>query len=309
MKKALLALAALGFIATAQAQTTGCNELFFSEYVEGSSHSKALEVYNPTANAVNLNDYRLVRYSNGSPTGVDSIALVGTIPSRDVWVVVNGQATPDQNGAFCDPALIALGDQVGPANYANGTAVLYFNGDDAIALVRIQPYAIIDIFGKIGEDPGSSWSDVFPYTDAQGAWWTRDHTLIRKSTVTSGVTVNPTAFNVTAEYDSLPENTWTNLGQHDCACNTLGIAENLANGKVTVFPNPANGQINVVAGTNITDVTIYNVLGQSVLVKDYDTAEQKTAQKIDLTGFAPGVYMVEVKTASGKVQVVKITQR
>jgi Secretion system C-terminal sorting domain/Lamin Tail Domain len=305
MKKALLALAALGFIATAQAQTTGCNELFFSEYVEGSGNSKAMEIYNPTANPVTLSNYRIVRYSNGSPTGVDSLTLSGTIASRDVWVVANGQTTSSANSPACDPALQALADQLGNV-YPDP---LYMNGDDAIALVRIQPYAIIDIFGKIGEDPGSSWSDVFPYTDAQGAWWTRDHTLIRKASVTAGVTVNPTAFNVTAEYDSLPENTWTNLGQHDCACNTLGIAENVASGKVTVFPNPANGQINVVAGTNITDVTIYNILGQSILVKDYDAAEQKTAQKIDLTGFAPGVYMVEVKTASGKVQVVKITQR
>ncbi|MGL5888230.1 MAG: lamin tail domain-containing protein, partial [Bacteroidia bacterium] len=207
MKKALLAVFALGLYASANAQISGCTELFISEYVEGSSHSKALEIYNPTSASVNLSNYRLVRYSNGSPTGVDSITLSGTLASLDVSIVVNGQATPDANGAFCDPILLAMGDIVGPAQYANGTAVMYFNGDDAIVLARIQPYAIVDIFGKIGEDPGVCWTDVFPFTSAAGAYWTRDHAMPRKPAVTGGVTVNPSAFDPTLEYDSLPENT------------------------------------------------------------------------------------------------------
>ncbi|MDQ3112213.1 MAG: lamin tail domain-containing protein, partial [Bacteroidota bacterium] len=144
MKKILLAILSLGSVTFVNAQ---CSELFISEYVEGSSHSKAIEIYNPTANPIALSNYKLIRYSNGSPTPVDSLNLTGTIQPYDVWVVVNGQATPDVNGAFCDPALLAMADQVGPPQYNSGGGpnVLYFNGDDAIALIRISPFALIDI--------------------------------------------------------------------------------------------------------------------------------------------------------------------
>jgi len=43
-----------------------CDELFISEYVEGYANNKALEIYNPTPNAINLSDYSIARFSNGS---------------------------------------------------------------------------------------------------------------------------------------------------------------------------------------------------------------------------------------------------
>ena len=52
----------------------------------------------------------------------------------------------------------------------------------------------VDIFGKVGEDPGMAWTDDVSagYTDANGGtWWSKRQTLIRKSTVMQGVTQNP----------------------------------------------------------------------------------------------------------------------
>ena len=40
-------------------------DLFISEYVEGSSYNKALELYNGTGSAIDLSGYTLERYSNG----------------------------------------------------------------------------------------------------------------------------------------------------------------------------------------------------------------------------------------------------
>ncbi len=302
MKKFLLAILSLGTATFAQAQ---CTELFFSEYVEGSSHSKALEIYNPTSSPIQLSEYRLIRFSNGASLPVDSIDLVGTLPAHSVWVVVNGQATPDANGAFCDPALIAMADQVGPANYAVGTAVMYMNGDDAIALVRIAPRAFVDIFGKIGEDPGTAWTDVFPYTSAQGTWWTNDHTLIRKPSVTGGVTVNPSAFNVTAEWDSLPENTWTNLGQHVSVCGNTGVNEGLQNAaSIAVYPNPSNGTFVIKATSPMNKVEIYNILGELVYSETAVTSDNKL---VDLSAQPAGIYIVQVLLANGKSSVSKIS--
>ncbi|HKK88997.1 MAG TPA: lamin tail domain-containing protein [Saprospiraceae bacterium] len=45
-----------------------CNELFISEYVEGSGNNRALEIYNPTDRIVDLSEYSVGRFRNGSTT-------------------------------------------------------------------------------------------------------------------------------------------------------------------------------------------------------------------------------------------------
>lgn len=308
MKKILLTIAVAASALALNAQSF-CTDLFFSEYVEGSSHNKALEVYNPTTSTVTLSNYRIIRYSNGSAVPVDSFDLTGSLPANSVWVITNGQATPDAQGAFCDSALMAMADQLGPAPYVAGTAVMFMNGDDALGLIRISPYAILDIFGKIGEDPGQSWSDVFPYTDAQGSWWTVNHTLQRKAAVTGGVTTNPSAFNVTTEWDSLPSNTWTGLGQHTCVCANVGIAETNAADKMSVYPNPSNGEFVVNTSENISHIEVINTLGEVVVVEEFTSAEQQTTKRIDLSGMPGGIYMVQVQLNNGVVLTSKVTKR
>lgn len=187
--------------------TSGCNDLFFSEIVEGSGNNKAFEIYNPNPFAVNLAGYSILRYNNGAltPSG-GMLNLSGVINANDVWVVVNSQMVSTPNSPACDPALQALADQLG------GTypAPTFNNGNDAITLEYNN--LIVDVFGKIGEDPGTAWSD------GNGVWWTKDHTLVRKASVTQGVSTNPSVFDVTLEWDTLPEDTWTELGQHVSSC-------------------------------------------------------------------------------------------
>lgn len=68
-----------------------CDELFFSEYVEGYANNKGLEIYNPTDQAVNLSDYAIARASNGStaPASNQIISLPDVmLESKDVFVVV-----------------------------------------------------------------------------------------------------------------------------------------------------------------------------------------------------------------------------
>jgi len=293
-----------GSALTVNAQTF-CTELFFSEVVEGSGNNKAMEIYNPTQAPVNLSNYRIVRYSNGSTSGSDSLNLTGTIGALDVWVVVNGQTVSQPNSPACDTALQAMADQLAGV-YPDP---LYANGDDAILLVRVSPYAIIDIYGKIGEDPGTAWTDVFPYTSGQGTWLTNDHTQQRKSFVTGGVTVNPTTFNLLAEYDTLPENTWTGLGQHACNCANVGVQENNSVSKVNVFPNPTDGQFTVNASENITRIEVLNTLGEVVLVKEYKAGDQQLSQRIDLSNMPGGMYMVQVQLSNGTSLTSKISMR
>ena len=100
-------------------------ELFFSEYVEGSSNNKGLEIYNPTAASVSLDDYMIFQSSNGSDWQYYHNFPVGaSVPANDVWVIVTDQISSslfDTNEA----------DEV-----LGYPSVVHFNGNDARALAK-----------------------------------------------------------------------------------------------------------------------------------------------------------------------------
>jgi predicted extracellular nuclease len=104
------------------AHTVSCGpaaDLFLSEYVEGSSYNKALEIYNGTGAAVNLGagGYAIDIYFNGNTSPGTTIQLSGTLADGDVYIVADDGA---------DPAILAVADQTSTSNF--------FNGDDAVVL-------------------------------------------------------------------------------------------------------------------------------------------------------------------------------
>lgn len=296
MKKTLLSLSLITVALVGKAQD--CSELFISEYVEGSGNSKAMEFYNPTANTINMNNYRLVRYSNGSSTGSDSTDLVGTVNSYSTFVIANGVGVTSgttTTSPACSPVLQALAQQIDGAY----PAPTFMNGDDAMVLVRKSPYARIDIFGKIGEQPATAWSDVAPYDGTLGKWWTKDHSLQRKAIVKQGVMTNPAQFNVKLQWDSLPKDNWTNVGIHACDCSIpSGLKEASKSVSIKVFPNPSNGnEIAFVSSKNINSINIINAIGQVVYTFTHLTSESTVVLKN--LGIAKGVYYAIVKTEAG----------
>src|SRR6202008_873427 len=118
MKKLLLSGLLLGAFISINAQY--CSELFFSESVEGSQNNKALEIYNPTPNAITINsDYRVVRYNNGTNAATaeassQAYVILGhhTIQPYDVWVLVIDKRDPNGTGneVPVDAALQAVAD-------------------------------------------------------------------------------------------------------------------------------------------------------------------------------------------------------
>ena len=296
MKKTLLSLSLIAVALVGKAQN--CSDLIISEYVEGSGNSKAMEFYNPTANTISLNNYRLVRYSNGSSTGTDSTDLVGSINSYSTFVIANGVGVTSGTTATspaCSPVLQALAQQIDGA-YPSPT---FMNGDDALVLVRKSPYARIDIFGKIGEQPATAWSDVAPYDGTLGKWWTKDHSLQRKATIKQGVMTNPAQFNVKLEWDSLPKDNWTNVGIHACDCSIpSGLKEVSKSLSVKVFPNPSNGnEIAFVSSKNINSIDLINAIGQ--IVYSFNSLTTESTVVLKNLGIAKGVYYALIKTEVG----------
>ena len=81
-------------VSGSQPATAAASDLFISEYVEGSSFNKAIEIYNGTGAAVDLasGSYKLELYSNVSTTPSQSVALSGTIADGDVLVLAHASA-------------------------------------------------------------------------------------------------------------------------------------------------------------------------------------------------------------------------
>ena len=64
-------------------------ELFISEYIEGTSNNKAIEIYNGTSAPVNLaaGGYNIQMFFNGAATAGLTINLTGTVAAGDVYVM------------------------------------------------------------------------------------------------------------------------------------------------------------------------------------------------------------------------------
>ena len=167
----------------------GAPDLFFSEYVEGSATNKALEIYNPTAAAVDLSLYTLNLYSNGAAAPSSFAPLTGTLPAGAVLVLANNAAT----AAFKPPGTVI------------NSSVINFNGDDALTLEKSG--VVIDRLGQVGTDPGTEWTGV-------GGVSTLNQTLRRKPTIKAGDRNPGLAFDPSVEWDSFPIDTSAGLGAH-----------------------------------------------------------------------------------------------
>lgn len=298
MKKTLLFVSVLA-LGTTYAQN--CSELFISEYVEGSGNDKALEIYNPTGSAIDLTGYRVERFSNGEATSAAGgvLNLSGSIAPYSTFVIVNGvgvTSTATGSSPAASTTLQAMADLLDGAY----PAPTFMNGNDAIALFNGS--TMIDLMGKIGDASmvsSQSWSDAFPYDGSAGAWWTKDQTLIRKASVKVGVASNPDPFIVTTEWDSLPKDTWTELGQHTCDC-FLGLTENTNAISFAVYPNPSStGNVIISASEEIEFIEVINLLGQVVLTAEVkDLVKTTSLNASDLT---KGVYTVRIRFANNSL--------
>ncbi|HSL20263.1 MAG TPA: lamin tail domain-containing protein [Vicinamibacterales bacterium] len=183
----LFLMSVMAGLPRAEAQQPSAAELFFSEYVEGSSNNKALEIYNGTAAPIDLQQqgYNVQMHFNGNPVATLTISLTGTVAAGDVFILAHSSAVLPV-----------------PADQTNGAG--WFNGDDAVVLRKGA--IVIDVIGQIGFDPGTEWGT--------GLTSTADNSLRRKCTVTAGDTNGSDVFDPSLEWDGFATNTFDGLGVH-----------------------------------------------------------------------------------------------
>lgn len=329
MKKLLLAFAAVLLVNIALSGQ--CSDLFISEYVEGSGNNKALEIYNPTNAAINLSNYRLIRWNNGNIVAADNeitpLPANLTIAPKDVLVIALNLTDPNGTGQTA-PIALALQEKAdvllsnGCGEEPGNLRTICFNGDDALSLEKniAGTWTKIDIFACIGERPTNSqgtnsptaaWTDLAPfssmpdgYTTANNGpyffrYWTQDQTLIRKPSISGGVTTNPApqSFNPSVQWDSLAVDLFDSLGFHTCVCNVVGFDELPETEKLTVYPNPSNDKISFQSELAISEIVMYNITGQII-------AEMKNPLftknvRIDTHQIPQGVYSVKLIYKNG----------
>lgn len=162
-----------------EAEEKFSDEIFFSEYIEGSSFNKALEIVNLTGNTIDLEAeaYSLKKQQNGSGDWMSELMLTGEIAHNDVFVISNESADI--------PEIIENADQLKTGS------PLDFNGNDPIALFKDGE--LIDVIGETDN------ADDFA----------KDQTLRRKKSVTE-----PSKTFNNQDWEVLDMNTIDDLGKY-----------------------------------------------------------------------------------------------
>jgi len=239
---------------TTLAATTGASELFISEYIEGSSNNKAIEIANFTGSSVDLSIYSIKRNTNGGTTWGAALPLVGTLINNDVYVIAN---------SVSNAAILAVTDLSSAAD------AVVFNGNDPVGLFKND--VLIDIVGTFNNGTANFAADT---------------TLRRKSTISS-----PNTTYTIAEWDSFPVDTSGDLGTHTFS--TLSIQE-LIPSLFNVYPNPATKNhvtISVANNQEINAVQFYNLMGQLVINIQQPTL---IYNKVEINDIPKGMYIVKI---------------
>lgn len=221
--------------------TEGCTELFISEYLEGTSNTKAIEVFNPTNFEVNLEGYMLFLYPNGNTNFNGFAALQGTLPAGGTYVVGSFQAVPEVLSVAQDTSSVAN-----------------FNGNDAIELRHND--VVIDVIGVVGENPGNAWTF--------GTQSTENQCLVRKPDVRAGTT---NWVQSTGQWISYDNTDYSHLGNHNFdPCSTVPIIGFEVGGQ-TIEENGGNATLSI-TGYNLfvsATVTANIISGNATAGDDY----------------------------------------
>ena len=247
-------------------------ELLISEYVEGSSNNKAIEIANLITSPVELDGYNLRRDSNGGGEWSERFDLTGTINVGDVIVIINANANSQ---ILLDQAdIVVVNNQ--STNYGEP---LNFNGNDPIGLFKDD--VLIDIVGEFG---GGSSN------------FAKDKTLRRKSTV-----VEPNInFDLNNEWEIFPMDTFDDIGGTHL---TLSIEENQWK-QLSVYPNPtSDGFLNIKFSQDVK-VEVFSIFGKKLIHTNINQSDSI----LDISTLSKGVYVIKVshKGLSISTKIIKI---
>ncbi|WP_395061339.1 endonuclease [Flavobacterium sp.] len=209
------------------------NDLFFSEYVEGSANNKILEISNMTGKLVNLSSYTIKKQTNGTGVWSQGLSLSGTVVNGTKYTIVNG-------------ATLSLCYLTTNASLASNASEMSFNGNDAIGLFNNG--LLIDIIGIFNSGQTN---------------FSADETLRRKS----NVSVPKITFNKTSDWTIFPLDDCNNIENKSELTNDKIYLDFI------IYPNPSNGVFFLKIQNNDLEfkVEIYTIYGEKIYQKSSET--------------------------------------
>ena len=253
----------------------------------------------------------LITFDPGDTLYPHAITIDTTVYHHNIWQIGAPHKTVFTS-AYSLPNVIVT-DALNPYP-VNDTSVFYLkipNHLSSLSVVgfyyqlNIDSGAIAKI--EISEDNGLDWVN---YIDSLPSCFSyNDDTPVNLSSSTTGWTYfglygnyecadipsDTFLFRFTFISDSIPttKDGWmidNIFVQFWCDANVSQIQNN---GFILIFPNPAYDNLNITSSTPITQLTITNLLGQSIYTLQPNT---ENAQ-VDVSGLPPGVYFVKVNLA------------
>lgn len=165
-------------LCVSSAISSGVNaDIFISQYVEGGSYNKAVEIANTGSSQIDLTGYKLANSYNGSGNWDNKLSLDGlSIAANQVIVIANTRAS----------------DAIKALAVKQDSSVVNHNGDDPLAILDASDQ-VVDMIGVMGDVD-----------------WGKDITLVRNS---NGQAASSTYNN--KHWNSLAKDDITGLGQLD----------------------------------------------------------------------------------------------
>ncbi|MEM6926547.1 MAG: lamin tail domain-containing protein [Myxococcota bacterium] len=178
--------------------------LVITQYIEGTGFNKAVEITNvgPAGSSADLSGCLLEFYVNGDTKVFNIYSYPDTsLPGGSSYTICNGSIDAVVRDTVCAGT---FGDTDGTVNH---------NGDDSY-LLRCDGL-LVDSFGQLGVDPGTSWDTTHP---VYGDLSSRDQTLRRSCFVTAGDigTGDDFAQDLNDEWVPFPINDFDDLGTDLC---------------------------------------------------------------------------------------------
>lgn len=197
-------------------------ELYISEYYEGTSNNKVLEITNPTLSAISLSGYSIKKQSNGSGAWSFELTLSGTINPKSTFLLKN--------------SLSSLSSCTFTAQSVVG-APIDFNGDDPVALFKNG--TLIDVVGTF-----NGTTNFAKDTD------------LRRNVIIPNPVYTPSEWDVLAITTTVPN--CENLGIANPA-SALGVKDTTLNPTdVVILPNPVKGDVMMVK--NVKNNSNYEII-------------------------------------------------
>jgi len=185
------------------------SQILFSEYAEGSSYNKYLEIYNYSNEEVNLSGYAFPSCSNGCDQDgewdyMNYFPDGAIIPVGGVYVITHPYATDSSNDYYTEDIAV----------FSDHQFQFLGNGNDAVGLVNLDSGQVLDVIGSMSTDvPDNGW-DVAGVLEA-----TKDHVLVRKSNISvgnGGDWISSAGTNANdSDWIVLDNEVWNNLGFHE----------------------------------------------------------------------------------------------